>query len=96
MIRPTEDDASPETRFIRYTEPGSVPLPNDGWMRSPKLKEHAICLEQGHAHFGWLMIEGWDGHWVACRRLTNGELVEMNKAITARNEATKLEIDRGK
>lgn len=89
MIRPTEDDASPETRFVRKTEPGSVPLPSDGWMRSPKLKEHAICLDRKHSHYGWLMVEGWDDHWVPCRRLTQNELTEVSLALSKQRQEQK-------
>lgn len=76
-IHPTEDDASPETRFIRRVQPGSVPLPNERWFRSPKLQEHAICLDPHHTHYGWLMVEGWADNWVPCRRLTTDEMRDL-------------------
>lgn len=77
MIRPTEDDASPETRFIRYTPSGSVALPNDRWMRSVKQCEYALCFDTTSEFEGHLMLEGWDDHWIKVRRLTFEELVQL-------------------
>lgn len=77
MITPTEDDASPETRFVRRVESGSVPLPSANWVRSTKLKDYALCFDQESKHCGWLMLEGWDNNWVQVRRLTLEELVEL-------------------
>lgn len=75
MIKATEDDASPETRFIRHVPAGSVALPNDRWMRSTTQRDFALCLDPESEFEGHLMLEGWDDHWVKVRRLTFEELV---------------------
>jgi len=80
-IRTTEDDASPETRFIKHVPAGSVPLPNDKWVRSPKQKDYALCLDPNHEHAGWLLLEGWSDHWVPVRRLTFEELVQLRDPV---------------
>jgi len=73
----TEDDATPETRFIRHTPAGSVELPNCRWIRSPTQKDYAICLDPEDKFTGWLMLEGWDNHWVSIRKLTEVDLVKL-------------------
>jgi hypothetical protein len=76
-IKATEEDASPETRFVRRVEAGSVPLPNEKWLRSPKLKDYAICLDLESLYSCCLMLEGWHDNWVRVRAMTIAELVEL-------------------
>lgn len=85
----TEDDATPETRFIRHTPAGSVELPNCRWIRSPKQKDYAICLDPESRFAGWLMLEGWDNNWVSVRQLSVEDLTKMrdNAAITGAQKA---------
>lgn len=81
MIRATEDDASPETRFIRHTPSGSVALPNDKWVRSPKQKDYALCFDPANKHEGWIMLEGWADNWIPVRQLTFEELVQLRDPV---------------
>lgn len=80
-ITPTEEDASPGTRFLRPVAPGSVPLPNEKWIRSPKQPDYAICLDPEASHPGWLMLEGWDDNWVSVRRFSDEDLHELISKI---------------
>ncbi len=82
IIRTTEEDATPETRFIRHTPAGSVELPNFRWMRSPKQREYAICLDPESPYCCWLMLEGWDNNWVSVRKLEVEELVKLRDRPT--------------
>jgi len=77
----TEDDPTPWTRFIRYVAAGSVPLPNEKWIRSPKQRDYAICLDPGSAHPGWLMLEGWNDNWVSVRKLTQEDLIALRDLV---------------
>jgi hypothetical protein len=101
ITRTTEDDASPETRFIRHTPSGSVELPNDRWMRSPKIRDYAICLDPENRHAGWLLLEGWGNNWVPVRALSLFDLEKLrdlpgtNGAHRALLIAHLQRIDRG-
>lgn len=77
-----ENDATPETRFIRHTPAGSVELPNFQWMRSPLQKDYAICLDPEDRFAGWLMLEGWDNNWVSMRMLTVEDLIKLRDRPT--------------
>jgi len=94
MITPTEDDASPETRFIRRVESGRVPLPNDRWLRSPKLKDYALCFDDTSPHCCRLMLETWDNGWTPIRSLTLADLVELRDGYTEHLSAAHLEFIR--
>lgn len=85
----SEDDATPETRFIRHTPAGSVELPNCRWMRSPKQKDCAVCLDPEDRFAGWLMLEGWSNNWVSVRKLSNEDLVKLrdNAHISSAHKA---------
>jgi hypothetical protein len=75
IITPTEDDATPSQRFVRYTPSGSVELPNHRWVRSPKQRDFAICLDPEDKHAGWLMLEGFNGNWIPVRELATEDLI---------------------
>lgn len=87
----SEDDATPETRFIRHTPAGSVELPNCRWMRSPLQKDYAICLDPENKFCGWLMLEGWDNNWVSVRKLTTDDLIKLREKAQV-NQAHKALI----
>ncbi len=87
-IQPTEDDASPGTRFIRHTPAGSVELPNSRWMRSHLQKDWAICLDPESKHAGWLMLEGWNNNWCTVRKLSVEDLTKL-RDLPGTNQAHK-------
>ena len=48
-----------------------VELPNDQWLRSPRLPEYAICLDPSNRFYGWMMVEN-EAHktWSSVSRLS--------------------------
>ncbi len=55
-----------------------IELPNDKWLRNPKMPEYAICFDQEHAFFLWKMVENEAyGTWTSVAALTPEELVKI-------------------
>ncbi len=75
-IRSTEEDATPETRFIKHVPAGSVELPNHRWVRLLNLwpVDYSVCLDPESKDVGWLMLEGWDNNWCRVRELSLPDL----------------------
>ena len=47
-----------------YDPAKQVALPNEKWIRSPKMPQWAICLDPDALHYGWKMYE-CNGQWVS-------------------------------
>lgn len=70
----TEENTPPTAGFVVAVPAGSVELPNHKWLRSPRQKDYAICLDPEDQHCGWLMLEGWANNWMGVRQLSEDDL----------------------
>lgn len=57
---------------------GRLTLPNEQWLRSPKMPEYAICFDPADPFFLWKMVENEAyGTWTSVAALTPEEMVEL-------------------
>lgn len=65
-------------------------LPNENWIRSPKIQEYAICLDKTTASFGWKMKEHPDGGWITVSEMTLEDIAFCIRNPSFDNHKTQL------